>query len=473
MALVQCPDCGKMVSDKVAACPECGCPAEFFGGNRKSITLNISEDLETVPNEYRVFEFKEYCIKYPKNSEKYANLFGDYLKQGFECFKQLCDCYTQIGNADLIALNFEGEAQNLIDEQIDLILKDLYVKGSTMTMKQFKDRYSEKYLLDYRYYMDPFMDRYNDILGIQQKMSHDRAVNYANRARWSGGGFGMKGAIKGAMQAGVLNVGSSIISGMGNAVVASVEESLVDKKKQALCANKEVMQETCEGIITCMNGLFLAYTDELYAIGELGSRINMDFEAAQAKYEVVMSYERDKEKLFSAIIECLGLYPAERKFYETIEMELEDCEAWNEFKSFWHLDFLYQENETTFFENEASFLKTEAKMDEKAGTLKLFKDLLVFVGDNPKDSKNIPIGSIKKVEKMYDHFHLSIKKKFLLIVFYTPVDDIWIMALTNAMNGRYEKSDYDNKKIQSIIAEKKENQQIRANEAEKYILGNR
>ena len=78
----------------------------------------------------------------------------------------------------------------MIDEQIDLILKDLYVKGSTMTMKQFKDRYSEKYLLDYRYYMDPFMDRYNDILGIQQKMSHDRAVNYANRARWSGGGFG-------------------------------------------------------------------------------------------------------------------------------------------------------------------------------------------------------------------------------------------------------------------------------------------
>lgn len=28
MGLVQCPDCGNMVSDRAAACPSCGCPAE-------------------------------------------------------------------------------------------------------------------------------------------------------------------------------------------------------------------------------------------------------------------------------------------------------------------------------------------------------------------------------------------------------------------------------------------------------------
>lgn len=466
MALVKCPDCGKMVSARVSACPECGCPAEFFeSGDETPITSNLSESLEVTPTEYKVFNFKECYIKYPVNSKKFANLYGDYLKQGFEYYKQLCNYYTKLGSADLVASRFEAEVQKLIDEQIDIILKDLYAKGSPMTMGQFKNKYSENYLLDYKYYMSPFMDRYNDILGIQQKMSHERAVSYANRSRWSGGGFGMKGAIKGAMQAGVLNMGSSMISGIGNSVVASVEESLVDKKKQALYRNEDVMRETCEGIINCMNGLFLAYTDELYAIGELQSRINMDYEAAQDKYEAVMTYEKDKERIFATVVECIGLYPAERKFYETIEMELEDCAAWNDFKAFWHLDFLYQENE-------AAFLKTEAEMDGKAGTLKLLKDLLVFEGENPKDSKKIPIGSIKKVEKTYDHFDISIKGKFLLIVFYTPVDDIWIIALNNAMNGRYEKADYDNKEIQNIIAEKKENRKIKAAEAEKYILAN-
>lgn len=28
MGLIQCPDCGNMVSDRAAACPSCGCPAE-------------------------------------------------------------------------------------------------------------------------------------------------------------------------------------------------------------------------------------------------------------------------------------------------------------------------------------------------------------------------------------------------------------------------------------------------------------
>ncbi len=29
MALVKCPDCGKMFSERIAACPDCGCPVEF------------------------------------------------------------------------------------------------------------------------------------------------------------------------------------------------------------------------------------------------------------------------------------------------------------------------------------------------------------------------------------------------------------------------------------------------------------
>ena len=275
----------------------------------------------------------------------------------------------------------------------------------------------------------------------------------------------MKGALKGAMQAGVLNAGSGMISGVGNALVGSVEESLIDKKKEALYKSEVVMKETCEGIITCMNGLFLAYTDELYVMGELGNRINMDYEAAQVKYETVMAYENDKEKIFETVIECIGLYPAERKFYDTIEMELESCAAWSDFKAFWNLDFLYQENES-------AFLKTEAKKDGKAGILKLVRDVLIFEGEDPKDSKKIPIGAIKKVEKVNDYITISLKGKFLLIVFYTPVDDIWVEALNNAMNGRYEKSDYDHKEIQKIISEKEEKRKINEAEAKEYIIAN-
>lgn len=34
MALIQCPECKREISDKAAACPQCGCPqSEFFSSD--------------------------------------------------------------------------------------------------------------------------------------------------------------------------------------------------------------------------------------------------------------------------------------------------------------------------------------------------------------------------------------------------------------------------------------------------------
>lgn len=46
MALVKCPDCGKMVSERALACPECGCPAEFFIPNTELVREEIQEETE-------------------------------------------------------------------------------------------------------------------------------------------------------------------------------------------------------------------------------------------------------------------------------------------------------------------------------------------------------------------------------------------------------------------------------------------
>lgn len=37
MALIKCVECGKEISDKAYACPNCGCPAEYQSKNSKSI----------------------------------------------------------------------------------------------------------------------------------------------------------------------------------------------------------------------------------------------------------------------------------------------------------------------------------------------------------------------------------------------------------------------------------------------------
>ena len=48
MGLIKCPDCGNMVSDRAAACPSCGCPADAFGSAPFSQGNACAEpDLET------------------------------------------------------------------------------------------------------------------------------------------------------------------------------------------------------------------------------------------------------------------------------------------------------------------------------------------------------------------------------------------------------------------------------------------
>ena len=37
MGLIQCPDCGSMISEHAPACPSCGCPAEYFNPNFQEI----------------------------------------------------------------------------------------------------------------------------------------------------------------------------------------------------------------------------------------------------------------------------------------------------------------------------------------------------------------------------------------------------------------------------------------------------
>ncbi len=45
MALIQCPECGKQISDKASSCPGCGCP---IASQPKSIKVRALSDDRTV-----------------------------------------------------------------------------------------------------------------------------------------------------------------------------------------------------------------------------------------------------------------------------------------------------------------------------------------------------------------------------------------------------------------------------------------
>ena len=73
-----------------------------------------------------------------------------------------------------------------------------------------------------RLYFD-FMSEYDN---IAKQLKSYRAAQRSGRSQWVGGGFGLKGALKGAMTAGMLNLGTNALRGIGDSVT-----DLSDKKK--------------------------------------------------------------------------------------------------------------------------------------------------------------------------------------------------------------------------------------------------
>ena len=51
MALLKCPECGKDVSDKAAACPQCGCPVLEMCINKEAKEEQLEQDAEEFEKE--------------------------------------------------------------------------------------------------------------------------------------------------------------------------------------------------------------------------------------------------------------------------------------------------------------------------------------------------------------------------------------------------------------------------------------
>ena len=265
MGLIKCPDCMKMVSDRVKECPNCGCPSEFFQQNENKVdTIQCdSESVETIE-----FNFGGNKIIYPANSEIYAGLYGDYVTLGLIKYEQLCSAYKSFGSVDFVISSLYELAQEFIDNQITTCLAELYNAGVSMTVAQFKEKYSDL-PLDFEIFMYPVKKKFAEICDEKDNMDLQRQVNYENRARWVGGGFGMKGAIKGAVNAGILNAGSSIISGIGNSVVGSIEESIIDRKKTTIVTDPYMD--------VLIGGICITIATPVYRDGNLLGVVGADF----------------------------------------------------------------------------------------------------------------------------------------------------------------------------------------------------
>ena len=350
MALVKCPDCGKMVSPRATSCPVCGCPAEFFEKNpdekkdADGSSDEKSEEIKKKPNVEQkpldIFSFMGRKIIYPQSAVAYIKAIREHNSLGAVLAAKLEEQYVSAKTIDHVIDETIPRAQKAIDEIVKENVAALYNVNIYISEDEFK----EKYKIDIYRYTTCMFDAYDHAIAEANQLAEQRAYERAGRSRWEGGGFGVRGAIKGAAKAGALNAVTGIGRAIGDSFVDSGDSEKLQKAKKQIYNNKAYRDQLLNGFRFCIRNADYGMAEE-FANKGLTNRIYINSNKALQIYEAADKYEKDTDKKIQKIIDAVEIHPMQVGFYgmllEAAKSD-EDVDEILRFMKFWGMEEDYK-----------------------------------------------------------------------------------------------------------------------------------
>lgn len=129
----------------------------------------------------------------------------------------------------------------------------------------------------------------NDVTDYADELAYQRTLERATRSRWEGGGFGVKGAIKGAITAGAMNATTEAFRGIGDRITDASDRNEV-KTMMASIVNDKNKEALFYGFCSCLDYAEMEYLKILgentgwdnsnlfrYNLGEIDAKLrNLD-----------------------------------------------------------------------------------------------------------------------------------------------------------------------------------------------------
>lgn len=329
MALIQCPECGKTISDKASACPECGCPSQYYTKDNNNFENNEKKesDSEKKPefiNSEIIYEFSfgGLTTSIPESIKPFAKLYGEYALLAQKNVDEITGKFFTANGLDDVLHRIIPMGLELLNSAIDKMLNFLFQNGIIISLNEFWNKYS-RYSLDYSFdYINSCQivgDLYDNIIDEQNRLYKNEMAIRASRGRWHGGGFGIKGAIKGAMSASAMNAGDDFIHSFGDkAREASINRKIKSLMKEYQLNNK-VYDVVCLGLGRCTINAFMMCIIELNNRVKLVSG-NVCPNKAKDLFENAKRYKQkgDYDRYIIEIARCIFLSPAEERYYDEI-----------------------------------------------------------------------------------------------------------------------------------------------------------
>lgn len=374
MGLVKCPDCGKMVSERASQCPQCGCPSEYFGIDEKEPEIIETQNIETIS-----FNVAGFSCEYPADEthKTFAVVLGDFVKLSENAKGLLRNTYERSKDIKTALINVPQKANEVLGMTIDLAIKCLHKNGIVMTPERFIQKHYYTNKIDYEEYYNLIVEGYATIMDYQAELEEYRQEQINSRSRWSGGGFGVRGAIKGAVTASLLNAGSDFLHSFGDNARTRADEKKVAQILKNYYEYPVTKEGLCDCITTCVLRVYLALIEELQQSGIITDNcFNFRPEDADILYLNTLEYDQNMDVIVNNILQCIRMWPAEVRFYKAIlpaifeTYDISDPNNFNAFLRYWGMEDYFD----SFFEEVNESYKEEEEMMSKEDAIEYIKE---------------------------------------------------------------------------------------------------
>lgn len=294
---------------------------------QKDYGWNLVENYPAVRGEYMIkFKFGNENIIFDDDFEFYNDYWKrirDIAKEAEYGFEQKLDKINSIGT---LIDSVDSIAQIQIDAAIEKAIGMLLENGIIdYDIIRFKDRAGDSVIFSCQETTQLLKKSYQKLKNAELEYQRQKEIERANRSRWEGGGFGVKGAIKGAVTAGAMNAVTNGVRSVGDSIT-----DRSDASKYRNARNNLLNFENLEGLKSdfwycVMNGIRVTFAKILEKnTGKNARYILWKGEArAKAIYNNIDKMQ-DVEQKAQALKEIIELNPYK---WEYIKYVLDNCES--------------------------------------------------------------------------------------------------------------------------------------------------
>lgn len=308
---MKCKECGAILSENALFCSQCGSKVEQTNNEPLDIVLCSGQQF-TLFNETVVIS---------QGAKNLIDIYYEFLNMADKKANELRISYQKKMNNEYFMTDIFEVGTNMLQDVIFTVCRHLVEHEVSDSVEEAEEIFNQSFLsIIEKTYMPPFMNMFNEAYEIAQNAGitlATRQLKHDTRGRWSGGGFGLAGALKGAAMAGGLNMVSSaahsVTKGVANTITRARAMSKIKK------VYKSYENDIINGLKQCIHKLGDYYLDLLDQLS--GLELERYPASVRRKFENTYNnlvQEGISDKNLKAFVDNIQLYPIDARSYKAL-----------------------------------------------------------------------------------------------------------------------------------------------------------